>query len=131
MKEGKREQMPVTAWLIDELRRQWGVAATDALLRRSMKGDTSMQGGAFYVAELDAQGALQEFGATVGGRHCVCKDGLLQWVDAAGRALPPVSWYMPTARQAFHRAASINLLDDVKAAGMVRLSDARRRSKQC
>lgn len=130
MKEGKREQMPVTAWLVDELRRQWGVAATDALLRRSMKGDTSRQGGAFYVAELGHDGQVHEFGATIGGRRCVAVEQQLVWVDAAGHALPPVDWFVRNADDAFRTARSINLLDDVKAASMVRLSDAKRRSRQ-
>lgn len=87
--------MPETADIVDQLRRKWGAAETDALLRRSMRGDVSRAGGGFYVAELGADGQVLEFGAVIGGRRCVQPGGDGQWVDAAGRALPAHQWYTP------------------------------------
>lgn len=117
--------MPETADIVDQLRRQWGHAETDALLRRSMRGDVSKASGGFYVAELGADGQVLEFGATIGGRRCVQPGGEGQWVDAAGRDVPAYQWYTP-ARVARPTQGGYPLLGSSQGAGarVIRASSA-------
>lgn len=83
-----RDRMPVAAWLIDQLRKRWGVEATDALVRRAMRGQAGQEG-ALYIAELNEAGELLEFGCTRDGRRVVMGDGGgLVWVDAESRTIP-------------------------------------------
>jgi hypothetical protein len=84
-----RDRMPVAAWLIDQLRKQWGVEQTDALVRRAMRGQAGQEG-ALYLAELNEAGELLEFGCTRDGRRVVVGEGgLLAWVDAQGSPIAP------------------------------------------
>lgn len=57
-----REQMPVTAWLVAELRRVWSVQAVDALVRASMQGQGSMATGRLHAVETGPDGVQREFG---------------------------------------------------------------------
>lgn len=82
-----RDRMPVAAWLIDQLRKQWGKEPTDALVRRAMQGKADQAGGALDVAEVGVDGQLLEFGLTRDGRRVVMGEGgALCWIDAQGKA---------------------------------------------
>lgn len=57
-----RERMPQVAALIDGLRTQWGQAVTDALVRRSMRGEGSQPLGRLYAVEIGPDGVERTFG---------------------------------------------------------------------
>lgn len=83
--------MPIAAWLVDELRRKWGVEQVDALLRRSMRGDVGRQQGAFYCAEVGADGVLREFGTAPSGWRAELRGGRLVQVDRHGMEIEQCS----------------------------------------
>ena len=62
---GMRDLMPVTAWLVDELRRVWGREQSDALVRRSMQGQGSISAGNLHSVETGPDGVVREFGQVV------------------------------------------------------------------
>jgi hypothetical protein len=62
---GMRDLMPVTAWLVDELRRVWGREQADALVRRSMQGQGSISAGNLHSVETGPDGVVREFGQVV------------------------------------------------------------------
>lgn len=78
-----REAMPATAQLFADLRVTLGDAMVDALLRRTVAGQSGV-----YVAELAADGTVREFGRLADGRRCVDLGGVLRWVDRHGRPVP-------------------------------------------
>jgi hypothetical protein len=61
-KEAKKEEMrlqrPITASIVDELRRALGVAKADAIVRKGMQG-----GGGFWVREQCPDGVVRETGS--------------------------------------------------------------------
>ena len=62
---GMRDVMPVTAWLVDELRRVWGREQADALVRRSMHGHGSISAGNLHAVETGPDGVVRHFGQAV------------------------------------------------------------------
>ena len=60
-----REQMPVTAWLIDSVRKAWGPAEVDAILRGVIDGAGSVANGNLHARETGPDGVVREFGQPV------------------------------------------------------------------
>lgn len=91
MSGGLREQMPVTAWLVDQLRVRWGAEVTDALVRRAMRGMAGGGQGFFYSAEFGPDGVLREFGCSGSGGTFAAEDGRLVWFGEETKGAGPCS----------------------------------------
>ena len=56
-----------------------------------MRGDVGRQQGAFYCAEVGADGVLREFGTAPNGWHAELRDGRLVQVDRQGTEIEQCS----------------------------------------
>lgn len=57
-----RGLMPVTAWLVDELRGWIGRERADGLLRASQQGKATLATGRLHAVEVGPDGVRREFG---------------------------------------------------------------------
>ena len=85
-----RGVMPLTAELVDDLRKLLGQEKADRLIAAGKAGRP-----VFYAAEVGPDGVLREFGSSPSGQRPALRDGALVWPERGGSA-----WEVPMPRRA-------------------------------